>query len=1199
VTVRDEVALAGAALPALRAPSRITISGAPEGHDAFILGRLVSDGAASDILHVCRDDGRMARTASALAFYAPAVEILTLPAWDCLPYDRASPNTEIVSRRVDTLTRLADAAETKTAGRRIVLTTVNALMQRVPQRSLFRGRVLRLARGGRIATERLLAFLAQNGYQRTETVREAGEFAVRGGIVDLFPSGEAEPLRLDFFGDTLDGIRSFDPLTQRSTGKRDAIALKPMSEVLLDERAVHRFRTRYREQFGTVADDDPLYEAVSAGRRYIGMEHWLPLYYEELETIFDYLPSAAVTLDYQALDVRDVRLATIADFYSTRKNVTPAARGIAPVYRPVRPEQLYLDDKEWDAALGARAVASFTPFAAPEGTLHAFDAGARPSRNFAEARANPKTNVFDVVRDHIESEQARGIRVAVAAFSAGSADRLTTVLRDHGVTAVQRVEGWAALLELPPLAVGLVVLGLEHGYAFGDLVIISEQDILGDRLARPPKRRQSFDKFIAEVSNLTPGDLVVHAEHGIGRYDGLVTLEVSGAPHDCLRLVYTGDDKLFVPVENIEVLSRFGSEDANVQLDRLGGVAWQSRKARVKKRILEIAQDLIAVAAERQLRQGEAMPAPEGLYEEFAARFPYPETDDQLRAIEETLSDMASGKPMDRLICGDVGFGKTEVALRAAFVAAMTGTQVAVIVPTTLLARQHYRTFTERFAGLPVRVGQLSRLVGTKEATELKSELAEGRIDIVVGTHALLGKGVRFKNLGLLVIDEEQHFGVKQKEKLKQLKSSVHVLTLTATPIPRTLQLALSGVREMSIIATPPVDRLAVRTFVMPYDGVVLREAIIREHHRGGQIFYVAPRISDIDDLREQLTQLVPEIKIAVAHGRMGPNELEAVMGAFDERSFDLLLSTNIIESGLDMPSANTMVIHRADMFGLSQLYQLRGRIGRGKVRAYAYLTLPTGKALSETAQRRLEVMQTLDTLGAGFTLASHDLDIRGAGNLLGEEQSGHVREVGIELYQHMLEEAVAAARSGPGALGEAVPEEWTPQITIGTPVLIPEAYVADLGVRLGLYRRIASLVDRRELDAFAAELVDRFGSLPAEVDNLLEIIAIKRLCRDAGIEKVDAGPKGAVITFRGNRFANPAGLVDFIQKQVGTAKLRPDQKLVFIRGWEETKERVVGVNRLLQALATIAGVGAAGNGAAMRPPPSDLVKRAAAGERR
>src|SRR5438132_9757330 len=542
---------------------------------------------------------------------------------------------------------------------------------------------------------------------------------------------------------------------------------------------------------------------------------------------------------------------------------------------------------------------------------------------------------------------------------------------------------------------------------------------------------------------------------------------------------------------------------------------------------------------------------------------------------------------MDRLICGDVGFGKTEVALRAAFIAAMAGSQVAVVVPTTLLARQHYRSFSERFAGLPLHIGQLSRLVAAKEAREVKKELAEGRLDIIIGTHALLAKDVRFAHLGLLVVDEEQHFGVAQKEKLKQLKANVHVLTLTATPIPRTLQMALSGVREMSIIASPPIDRLAVRTFVMPYDPVSIREAIMRERDRGGQVFYVVPRIADLDEVRERLREIVPEIKYAVAHGRMAPTELEAAMTAFDERAYDLLLSTNSIESGLDIPSANTLIVHRSDMFGLAQLYQLRGRIGRAKIRAYAYLTLPEKKKLTATAQRRLEVMQTLDNLGAGFQLASHDLDIRGAGNLLGDEQSGHIREVGIELYQSMLEEAVAAARTEGG--DTAAPDEWSPQITMGTPVLIPESYVADLGVRLGLYRRIAALPDRREIDGFAAELIDRFGPLPAEVENLLEIIAIKRACREAGIEKLEAGPKGAVIALRDNRFANPAGLVDLIQRNPGTLKLRPDQKIVYLRNWEDEKTRLAGVAKLLLALVKIA-TAANRDADASLPPPTPAV---------
>jgi len=1257
-------------------PRAVAVFGAPEGHDAATIGALLADSGIASWLHVCRDDGRMARFAAALGFFHPELTTLTFPAWDCLPYDRVSPNGEITSRRIDTLTRLASGAVGKPSpsmgeglgggdaanalrddvarrmkhplpdpspsrGREqesapvIVLTTVNALLQRVPPRRLFDGRVLTLGRGGHIPLDRLQSFFRNNGYFRTDTVREPGEFAVRGGIVDLYPAGATQPVRLDFFGDTLESLRSFDPLSQRSTGALDRFVLRPVSEVLLDDAAIERFRSRYRAAFGAVGGDDPLYESVSAGRRQSGMEHWLPFYYETLETLFDYLPDAAVSFDYQALEARAHRLDSIADFYAARRSpaggmsgpghntARNTTRGTAPLYRPVPPQQMFLDEAEWRQALSGRVVVQLSPFAMPEESPHpnpplpgldpgitgegvagalpddAFDAGARPAKNFVAERADPRVQLFEAVRDYLAEQQKSGRRAAIAAYSEGSADRLATVLRERGQGDLRRVADGNALARLPKQTVGLAILPLEEGFATDAVVLLGEQDILGDRLARAPRRRRSVDEFITEAASLAAGDLVVHAEHGIGRYEALETISVGGAPHDCLKVLYAGDDRLFVPVENIEVLSRYGSEEAGAQLDRLGGVAWQSRKARVKRRIREIAGELIRIAAERQLRPGETLAPPEGLYEEFAARFPYPETEDQLRAIEDTLGDLVAGKPMDRLICGDVGFGKTEVALRAAFITAFAGGQVAIVVPTTLLARQHYRTFSERFAGLPVRIGQLSRLVAPKDSRQVKADLAEGKIEIVIGTHALLARDVRFAHLALVIVDEEQHFGVAQKERLKQLKADVHVLTLTATPIPRTLQLALSGVREMSIIATPPIDRLAVRTFVTPFDPVVVREAILRERDRGGQIFYVAPRIADLDEVREELRRMAPEIRVATAHGRMPAVELETVMTAFDERAYDLLLSTNIIESGLDIPTANTLIVHRADMFGLAQLYQLRGRIGRSKLRAYCYLTLPEKKQLAPTALRRLEVMQTLDTLGAGFQLASHDLDIRGAGNLLGGEQSGHIREVGLELYQHMLEEAVAAAKtpSGPnGGTGDdnVAAEEWSPQITVGMPVLIPEAYVADLGVRLGLYRRIAQLAGRREREAFAAELIDRFGPLPAEVENLLQIIAIKGWCREAGIERVEAGPKGAVITLRANRFANPEGLVELIQKHAGTLRLRPDQRLVYLRNWEDQQTRLRGVAGLMQALVKLARAGQPETGPAAMPKPTpELVKAA------
>jgi len=639
------------------------------------------------------------------------------------------------------------------------------------------------------------------------------------------------------------------------------------------------------------------------------------------------------------------------------------------------------------------------------------------------------------------------------------------------------------------------------------------------------------------------------------------------APHACLSLEYAGGDKLYLPVENIELLTRYGHEEG--LLDRLGGGAWQAKKAKLKARIRDMADRLIRLAAERALRKGAILTPPDHhAWEEFCARFPYAETEDQLNAIADVLGDLESGAPMDRLVCGDVGFGKTEVALRAAFVTAMAGMQVAVIAPTTLLARQHFRSFSERFRGLPVRVRQLSRFVAAKEADDARAGLADGTVEIVIGTHALLAKSVKFRSLGLLVIDEEQHFGVAHKERLKQLRSDVHVLTLTATPIPRTLQLALSGVRELSLIATPPVDRLAVRTYVSELDPVTIREALLREHYRGGQSFYVVPRISDLDEVATFLRETVPEVKFVVAHGQMPAGELDEKMNAFYDGRFDVLVSTTIIESGLDIPAANTLIVERADMFGLAQLYQIRGRVGRSKLRAYAFFMTEPRKKLTAQAEKRLRVLGALDSLGAGFTLASQDLDIRGAGNLLGEEQSGQVREVGFELYQEMLEEAIAKLRSGEVELADD--GDWSPQINLGVPVLIPEAYVPDLDVRLGLYRRLSALERKVEMEGFAAELIDRFGPLPAEVDTLMLIVRIKALCKRAGIAKLDGGPKGATVQFHQDRYANPAGLVTFLNDQKGTAKIK-DNKVVVRRDWTGEKARLAGAFGIARDLAGLA----------------------------
>jgi transcription-repair coupling factor (superfamily II helicase) len=1134
-----------------------TVFGAPEGWDAFLLARRRAE-FAGPVLHVARDDARMARLAEAIDFVAPEAELLRFPAWDCLPYDRVSPNPALVSERIATLTRLLE----RPSRPRIVLTTVNALLQRVPPRGALVGASMELTVGTDVQLQKLTRFLEANGYGRAGTVMEPGEYATRGGIIDIFPAGEADPVRLDLFGDTIESIRAFDPATQRSESKRGQVVLRPVSEVPLDKDSITRFRTAWRELFGQQAATDPLYLSISDGRRHPGMEHWTPLFHPEMETLLDYLPGASVSLDYQADDVLAGRLEMIADHYEARR--TPTREGEVP-YRPLPPERLYLDQAGWEAMLSGGPSFAFTPFARPEGAV-GVDGTGRPGPIFTQAPGSP--NAFDQLKQQTVRWADEGRRIVLAAWTRGSCDRLTHLLREHGFRDVAQEESWAAVRRKPAGSLSVVVLGVERGFVAERLALVGEQDLLGERISRPPRRRKRADQFIAEATEIAEGDLVVHQEYGIGRYDGLETLTVSDAPHDCLRLIYDGNEKLFLPVENIEVLSRYGSEAQGVALDKLGGTAWQTRKARMRSRIRDMAGELIRIAAARQIKEAPLMAAPEGSFDEFCARFPFAETEDQVRAISDVLQDLAAGRPMDRLICGDVGFGKTEVALRAAFVAAMSGAQVAVIVPTTLLARQHYRTFSERFAGLPVQVAQLSRMVPAKEAALVRKGIADGAISIVIGTHALLAKSVEFADLGLLVVDEEQHFGVAHKERLKQLKADVHVLTLTATPIPRTLQLALTGVREMSLIATPPIDRLAVRTFIMPFDSVVIREAIQRERFRGGQIFCVVPRIEDLPRMAERLAEIVPEARTAQAHGRLPPTVLERVMTEFSDGKHDILLSTNIVESGLDMPAVNTLVIHRADMFGLGQLYQLRGRVGRGKQRGYAYLTWPQNHRLSAAAQKRLEVMQTLDSLGAGFTLASHDLDIRGAGNLLGDEQSGHIREVGIELYQQMLEDAVAEQRAA--GRRAAADRDWTPNITLGLPVLIPETYVRDLPVRLGLYRRIGALASDAETEAMAAELVDRFRQLPEEVENLLEVVALKRACREAGVEKLEAGPKGMLITFRGNAFHNPAGLVSWLSSKGGLVKLRPDHKLAIVQEMD-VGTRLRAARDLLSSLVRIA----------------------------
>jgi transcription-repair coupling factor (superfamily II helicase) len=1144
-----------------------TLSSLPEGAETIVLSKILPD-CQSGILYIARDEKRMEHVSSALNYFAPNINVIKIPAWDCLPYDRVSPTLHTANKRTEALCELTSLKSRKNT---VVITTVNSVLQRIPPKETLSELTFKAKPGDKINRESLIKHLVKSGYVRSPSANEAGEFAVRGSIIDILPSGCEEGIRLDFFGEDLESIRSFDPLTQISGKKLKDINLMPASEVVIDDDSIKRFRDAYRGIFGTVAGDDPLYDAISDGRHYAGMEHWMPLFYEKVETLFDYLPDSLVMTDHLVEEAEDERYVLINDYYDARKNAQKDMYGEGSSYNPIPPNYLYLEQNELLAKILEHKHVKINPFVLPDDD-NVVQMPFKAVDNFSVMSKTTNTNSFELMKDYFVGNNSPRLRKkkVISCFSQGSLERMKNMLKEHDFHVVL-LDKWDDLKSVKGKSVGLTILDLEKGFESDEFILVSEQDIIGERIGNRRATRKKSEEYITEASSINEGELVVHKEHGLGRFEALETIVVSDKKHDCLRVVYHGGDKLYVPVENIDCLMRYGSDSETAQLDKLGGTAWQARKAKMKNRIKLIADDLIKVAAERELKTAPYLNPMEGAYDEFCARFPYSETEDQLRCIEDVAKDLASGKPMDRLICGDVGFGKTEVALRAAFIAAGgdDNKQVAIIAPTTLLCRQHAKTFKERFAGFPFEVRDLSRLTTAKDAKETKQGLAEGKVDIVVGTHTLISKNIKFKNLGLVIIDEEQQFGVAQKERFKQLRSDIHILSLSATPIPRTLQMSLSGIKDLSIIATPPVDRLAIRSFTMPFDPIVIRNAILREHYRGGSTFFVVPRIKDLAICEEQLEKIVPEVKVTKAHGKMSPAELDNTMNDFYDGKYDVLLSTNIIGSGIDLPTANTIVIYKADLFGLAQLYQMRGRVGRRKTRAYAYFTIPPRRTPSKTSLKRLEVIQNIDSLGAGFAVASHDMDIRGFGNMLGDEQSGNVKEVGIELYQEMLKEAVENAKLA--ANQEPENESWSPTINLGISVLIPDTYVLDIELRLGLYKRIANMATEEELEEIAVEMIDRFGALPKEVENLLDIMKIKQQCLRAGISKVDAGPKGLILSFHNNKFKNPDALFDFISKNPLKTKIRSDQKLVLLQQWKNANERLKGARSSLEKIVELA----------------------------
>jgi transcription-repair coupling factor (superfamily II helicase) len=1129
------------------------LSSSSKGAFPFIVADFFAK-SKEDIIIICNDDVESSLLLQQLNIINENIPVINYPAWDIMPYDVVSPHTDIMTARIKALYQLLNTKQHK----KIIITTLRAIYQKTLTPKTISDAVVKFTINQSFSRDKVISYLMSHGYSRASSAREAGDFAVRGSIIDIVVLDNENGLRLDFFGDVIDSIREYDTATQISViNSHKEYTIFPASEVILTNENIENFKQNYRLSFGSVKNNDHLFESIIAGRKTAGSENWLPLFYADpLVSLIDFIPNAQIITSSQFAANLHEFTNVINDHYDNRK-IAANIKSDSNIYHPIEPNSLWLEQSEC-AKIMAESV-NISNF--KQSDYQEID-NLAPLTFFTSDTQNSK------IQQIKEFRKIHNLKTIICTTTMGAFTRIQNMLNANDLHVVV-LNKWSDQTKLSNKSFALIMLPLEAGFYTDKYLVVSDSDILGERIDRIATRKRKVDNFLSEAASLNVGEIIVHKEYGIGKFEGLETVKVNNKSHDCLLITYDGGDKLFIPVENMEVISRYGTEEA-ARLDKLGGTSWQLRKAKLKNRIKLAAEFLLKIAAERHLHTATIITPPEGEFDDFCAKFPYMETEDQLSAIEDVIEDFASQKPMDRLICGDVGFGKTEIAMRAAFIAARNnGIQVALVAPTTLLARQHYNNFIKRFQGFPVRIRQLSRLVAAKEANAVKNAIKEGEVDIVIGTHAVLAKDITFKNIGLLIIDEEQHFGVAQKERLKDLKNNVHVLTLTATPIPRTLQMSLTGIKELSLIATPPVDRLAVRTFVTPFDPLVIKEALLQEYNRGGRSFYVCPRINDLTEINNAIRELAPNLKTVIAHGQMQAIELDKIMNDFYDGAIDVLISTTIVESGLDVPSANTIIIHRADMFGLSQLYQLRGRVGRGKIRGFAYLTTPRNKRISDIANKRLEVMQKLDSLGAGFSLATHDMDIRGFGNLLGDEQSGHIREVGVELYQEMLKDTIKQLQEN--QTDEQIEEQHlSPQVNIGVSVLIPEEYISDLSLRLGLYKRISALKSKQELEIFEEELINRFGPIPVETNQLLSIINIKQKAMLAHIAKIDVGEKGILITFHNNQHPNPTKLLQYVIQNQNHIKIRPDQKLVIITSFKNDEHKIKLITDYVETLGKI-----------------------------
>ncbi|HDO0900007.1 TPA: transcription-repair coupling factor [Aeromonas salmonicida] len=1116
------------ALPA-KAGQKLTLGQLTGSSLSLVAARLTTQ-ANRPVLLVTADTPSALRLEQELQFLLAdqGCPVLMFPDWETLPYDTFSPHQDIISQRLETLYKLPQMS----AG--VLIVPISTLMLRCAPQVYLDKYSLMVKAGQRLNLQQLRGRLAEAGYVAVDQVLEHGEFAARGSLLDLFPMGSNSPYRIDFFDDEVDSIRPFDPETQRSSEPVKTVSLLPAREFPTDEAAIELFRGQFREQFELSRAEGSVYQEVSKGRWPAGIEYYLPLFFHQTASLFDYLPDNTLLL-------------TVGDIY-------PAAQrfwnDIGQRYEDRRwdntrpllpPQQIYLPVEQLFAALGHYGAVRLQEAATDGGAgQHDLPIAALPELQLDHSKEQPM--------------------LALNQFLDSFTGRTLFVVESEG-----RREVLGDLL-VAPLERGFLLQEAGHD----ELALITETELLGGKVrskrAREKNKNLSSDAVIRNLGELTQGQPVVHLDHGVGRYLGLETIDAGGLPTEFLTLEYAGGDKLFVPVTNLHLISRYTGSD-NPPSHKLGGEAWVKARRKAAEKVRDVAAELLDVYALRAARHGFAFQHDREAYRQFAAGFPFEETEDQLNAINAVLGDMCQAKSMDRLVCGDVGFGKTEVAMRAAFVAVHGGKQVAVLVPTTLLAQQHYDNFRDRFANWPVRVEVLSRFRTAREQTSVMKELADGKVDIIIGTHKLLGSDLTFKDLGLLIVDEEHRFGVRQKEKIKALRADVDILTLTATPIPRTLNMAMAGMRDLSIIATPPAKRLAIKTFVRQQDPAVTREAVLRELKRGGQVYYLHNDVESIEKCAGDLAELVPEARIGIAHGQMRERDLERVMSDFYHQRFNLLVCTSIIETGIDVPSANTIIMDRADHLGLAQLHQLRGRVGRSHHQAYAYLLTPHPKLMSKDALKRLEAIASLEDLGAGFALATHDLEIRGAGELLGDDQSGQIESVGFTLYMEMLEQAVEALKNGKEPSLEQLMSQHT-EVELRLPALLPEEYIPDVNMRLSMYKRIASAADEQELRELKVELIDRFGLLPEATKTLMEIAAFRQRATALGIRRVEMSERGGYLDFTQDTRVNPGYLVKLLSEQPRIYKMDGPTRLRFQVPTPDRAMRLKLVDGLLADLA-------------------------------